>query len=550
MTPIRYQDSTVDDFEAIFPRRRENIIRALDRGQTLDVLVIGGGVHGAVCAHLAAFNGLRVALLERADYAGGASSHSSKIVYGGVPTTKLSDVLTGLVSLRGGEDLFDVADHLAIPQSFLVPVWGAERWRGIKLRAGLWLRQHLLKDKRLHHRWRSRAECPDLRSRSTPLCGGFEFGDGMFNDTRLVIERILAARQEGALCLNYAEVVSLNQHFDGCVNVGWRDHHSGASHELRAGVVINCAGQWVPNVGRLTAGPLASRVAFARSSHLLFDKPWTGPALCLPLAGTSRVYFVCPHFAGTLVGTAESLIEGAIADPQPTPAEIEEILEHLKRDLPEAGLDHTSLHYCFCGIRTLALPQSPRQKISPSVFRRAQWHFSGGVLSLVGGEFAAATVTAYAGFQEIARLSKLDREIVPLDGRKLPGAGISQTERDEFMDAARPKGVPELVLQCALQRLGRRALKIAEDERGFELVGQAVLRGEVLLALRDEQAMTIEDLMCRRLDLEYLPGHGLDALEQIAAIIEADIPGAGAEKEQRAYCARVEAMKRLCAPTA
>jgi len=49
-----------------------------------DLIVVGGGIHGAAFAHLAALNGISVLLLEKHDYASGTSSRSSKMAHGGL----------------------------------------------------------------------------------------------------------------------------------------------------------------------------------------------------------------------------------------------------------------------------------------------------------------------------------------------------------------------------------------------------------------------------------------------------------------------------------
>lgn len=84
-----------------------------------------------------------------------------------------------------------------------------------------------------------------------------------------------------------------------------------------------------------------------------------------------------------------------------------------------------------------------------------------------------------------------------------------------------------------------------EDENGFELLGQSALRGELLLALKEEQALTLEDIMRRRLDLEYLPGHGVEALSHICALMAQNRSAADVEKEQKEYRTRLETLQKL-----
>ncbi len=525
---------------------RFDLIQKIKRKSVFDIIVVGGGIHGAAVARLAAFNGFRTLLLEKNDYASGTSSRSSKMAHGGLRYLEMLDLQQVFEGIRAREDLFSVADHLVKPSRFLIPIYGNQKLLKWKMRIGLFLYDLLVTKPQRRHYWVNREDLNyESFNRETPnLLGCFVYTDGIINDTRLVLETILAARQEGALCLNYAEVTTLQQGRGGEVQVGWRDTLRDEKHDAQAGVVINCAGPWVPDVGRITPGELSRRIRFSQGAHLLFAREWKDPPVFLPMEGKSRYYWVWPHFAGTLVGTTEREVKEAVPDPQPLQDEVSEIMARLQKDLPGHGFSRENLHYGFAGLRTLAL-RSPNSRGTTRLSRKHIWSYAQGVISLVGGKFTTASWTAFEGLSLALKLSGLSRKLVSLRGRKLPGAGIESEVVREFQHAASREGIPREVITRAVNRLGTRVAIVQQLEKGLELIGGCILRGEVLLSLRDEQVETFEDLFRRRLDLEYLPSHGLEALDGIKEICREHAPHIDLIAGESAYRERLKSLKAI-----
>lgn len=523
---------------------RSDIIQAIKSRTRFDVAVIGGGIHGACFARLAALNGLKTVLFERADYACGTSSRSSKMAHGGLRYLELLDLVQVYEGIRSREDLFQTAAHLVQPQEFLIPVYDGASWFRRKLGLGLWLYDWMAKAGDRRHAWLSAdsLESTGFKGSGAPLTGAYRYYDGIMRDTRLVVENIIAARQEGAACLNYARVDSVSSLKNGVVSLGWTDCLTGNSAEIETGIVVNCAGPWVATAGRLTASDLQRRISYSRGTHLLFDRPWKGPALFLPLPGKARYYWVWPHFAGTLVGTTEHEVQELPDDPQPTAEDVAEILDRLKKDLPNSGLDRSSLHYAFAGIRTLPLR---RNASSPSqISRRHVWSFSGGTLSLVGGKFTTATWTAYQGLKLVFRLAGLSQEPVSLAGRLLPGAAALDLSTAAFRAEASAQHVPGPLQEQVVGRLGGLVKYFLGRSDAYALVGDSTLQGEVDFAIDVEQAETVEDVLRRRLELEYFPDHGVGAIPgAVEAFRRRDRP-VGVDSE-KAYLARLAELRAL-----
>jgi len=542
-----------EGLETILRRTRPEVIQSIKKKNFCDVLVVGGGIHGACVAHLAAFNGLKTILLEREDYASCTSSRSSKMAHGGLRYLELFDFAQVLEGIKAREDLFQTAKHIVKPHDFFIPIAKNQKFLKLKLALGLKVYDFFVKNKDRKHKWWALEEIearPDLKYikdiSTLDLEGGFIYCDGIMDDAQLVMENIIAARQEGAECLNYAEVLSFNIKNSGGVMVGWLDKLTNTHHETFAGIVINCAGPWVASLGRLGESAInnkiANKISFSQGSHLLFNKPWQGPALFLPMPDKARYYFVWPHFAGTLVGTTERPITNPISDPLPTKDEIDEILARLKKDLPGSGLDPSSLHYCYAGIRTL--PLRGKSADLARISRKHIWSYSSGVLSLLGGKFTTASWTAYEGLKKAFSLTDVRRKIVPLRGRNLPGTGLVEAAFKDFQQISNKNGILKESQEFALRRFGSRLRFLRKDD-DYRVISGKLLQGELMLAFDIEQTEKLEDLMRRRLGLEYHADYGLDVLDEIIDYAKRARPNVDWDREKSLYKERIESIKKL-----
>lgn len=513
---------------------------------TFDIVVIGGGVHGAAFARLAAFNGLSTVLFERGDYAGETSSRSSKMVHGGLRYLELLDFAQVLEGVKAREDLFRIAPHLAHPVPFLIPVRRGAWFDQVKFRLGLTVYDRFLPRGVGGHRFRAFESLADSPwADRTDLAGAFEYRDGVMDDARLVVEMVVSARQEGAECLNYCSVEHVGKLESGEVRVFCKDRIDGSSFDVKAGLVVNCAGPWVGRIGMRGNSPAAVEGAlkFSRGVHILFDVPWRHPALFLPLEERGRYYFVWPHPGGTLVGTTEREVTEPEFSPEPRRDELEEIFARLARDLPTSGLDRSHAFYAFAGVRTLPLRGGAAN--TSKLSRRHIWTYANGMLSLLGGKYTTALWTAEDGLRTAVKLAAAKVTVGSLLGKRLPGASGGTV--DEFRKIFAGHDIPAAVVEGALRRFGTRVRFLPEFERWSEVLGGVVLRGEVELALHSEQVETLDDLMWRRLGLELQPGYGLAALDEIVEIIKSRRPGGDFDSAAIGYRERIERMRRLLA---
>ena len=178
----------------------------------VDLIIVGGGIHGAGVARDAARRGLNVSLFERGDFGSATSSASSKLVHGGLRYLEQLRVRLVRESLVERSALLRIAGHLVRPLPFLAPIYdGAPRGRAW-MKLGLSLYDLLAAGHSLgHHEWLDAREVLELEPALDPagLRGAFRFHDAQMNDARLCLENVLSARHHGAQVRNYTAVDDL-----------------------------------------------------------------------------------------------------------------------------------------------------------------------------------------------------------------------------------------------------------------------------------------------------------------------------------------------------
>ena len=524
---------------------RAEVFEKLEKAELLDMLVVGGGIHGAAVARLAAGYGFKTALVEKADYAAATSSRSSKMAHGGLRYLELMDFEQVFEGIKAREEMFDHIGNLVKPAEFLIPVPAGAWFFRLKLGIGLFLYDLMVKKSTRRHRWIPRAKLtfPGFHSGRTDLMGCFVYTDGIMSDARLVIDNVIAARRYGALCLNYCEVVSMKRDSDGTSLVRMRDTKTGRELTVRARIVVNCTGPWASTLAK-DLGAEPRPLKFSRGSHIIFNTPWTGPSLFLPMPGKARYYFVWPHHAGTMVGTTEREVSSVELDPMPSQDEIDEIFSRLEKDIPDAGLDRRSACYAFAGIRTL--PIRGKDANSTVLSRKHIWTHANGVLTLLGGKYTTASWTALEGVKEASKLlgNPISKEAIKNreDLKSLPGSA-SETELETMRNALNSKGVAQVAQARLLGRYGKR---FSDNYVDFvEASPERLVELETRIALDTEQVENLEDLMRRRLELEYTEGHGISYLPVIREVFKQVRPDIDFDREEATYLARMRGVDSL-----
>ncbi len=470
-----------------------------------DLLVLGGGITGAGVALDAALRGLRVALIDKGDFASGTSSVSSKLVHGGL--RYLEHLELGLVreALQERRLLLRNAPHLVRPLRFVLPFYRGARVPAWQWRLGLTLYDLLagagnLRRSRSLDRRMVRKEFPGLRADA--LSGGAEFFDAQMDDARLCLEVIKTAAGHGACVANYVEAVAFERRGGTIAGVRAVDRAGGRELLIEARQVVNATGPWVDAVCRLAGDGDGPHVRPTKGAHLVAPGRGPGAAFLLLHPRDGRVFFVLPWLGKTLVGTTDT-DEGAPPDDvAATPADVAYLLDGFNHYF-DPPLTERALLGHFAGLRPLlcARPADPSSRSREfRVFGSAS-----GLLSVAGGKYTTYRHVAEVVTDEVTRRLG-HRRACRTRLQRLDGAPEGPWPAFE---ARATKGLEAMGLSAGaarhlVSRYGRRAAEVADYVRAGPGLARPIHADEPDLAAelayqRDhEMAVFADDFLLRR----------------------------------------------------
>ena len=452
---------------------------------TFDLLIIGGGIIGAGIARDAALRGLAVALLEKADYGGGTTAGSTRLIHGGLRYLEMLDFRLVRMDLRERETLLRIAPHLVKPLPFLVPFFDRSLFYRAKMRAGMLLYDALSFDKSLpRHRILTAAETrraePQLEGKG--LQGAALYYDAQVDSPeRLALENVLDARAHGAVALNYVEVTAPSP---GGLHV--RDTLEGGEAEVRGRVVVNASGPWFDRVARRLGPHPRPLVRTTKGTHLACP-PAASHANVLFSPIDRRLFFVIPWLGYAWVGTTDTDYAGDPGDARATPDDAAYLLRSARAYFPQLGRPYWS----NAGVRALVT----RKGSESSVSRLHRVRTGPGTVEVLGGK-----ITGYRAIAE---------EVTDAVCRQLGALRRSSTA-----EAPLPGGP-----------VGDRP-----HERD--------LTGEVTHAVRMEQCLRLSDFFLRRTLRGFAPDQGLPELERAAELLAAELGWSTARKQEEAEAYR------------
>jgi glycerol-3-phosphate dehydrogenase len=379
--------------------------------------VIGSGIVGAGIANEASRAGLRVALVDRADFGGATSSASSKLIHGGLRYLRLGDVkLVREAHTERRALLRVVAPHLVRRIPFLFPVYRGGPYRPATIQAGLWTYSTLAGEKLggLVRPERARRSVPALRLEGLRGCGVYQ--DAWTHDGRLCLANVTAAAEAGATVLNYAEVVELRLVGGRVRGAEARDRLSGDVFSIDARAVVNATGPWLETIRRLEDPGVAPYGQLSKGVHVLLplDEPWSA-ALTIP-HDQVRVTFAYPWEGMLLLGTTDTPFEGDPADVAATDEDVDSVLAEAAVAVDPQLLRKPDVVATYAGLRVL-----PRTDGSTVDARRETAFLSGkgGMLTVAGGKLTTYRRIALDALDRLSgelQLSGIDRRPVPLPG--------------------------------------------------------------------------------------------------------------------------------------
>src|SRR5208283_1265439 len=253
--------------------RTDMLNRARSRTKPWDIVIIGGGATGAGIAVDAATRGLDVLLLEQSDFGKGTSSRSTKLVHGGVRYLEQGNVSLVMEALKERGLLLQNAPHLVHNLGFVVPNydWSEAPFYGIGLKLyNLLAGKYGFGASRILSKEETLERLPTLSTEG--LRGGVIYFDGQFDDSRLLINLVATAYEQGAVLLNYAPVTEVTRDGEGFVDgVVVRDMETGEEFHAQGKVVVNATGPFCDDLRGKADPAVQPMIAPSQGIHLVFD---------------------------------------------------------------------------------------------------------------------------------------------------------------------------------------------------------------------------------------------------------------------------------------
>ena len=467
--------------------RDESLQEIRDRAQPWDMVIIGGGATGVGVALDAASRGLSVVLIEQSDFGKGTSSRSTKLVHGGVRYLEQGNITLVRDALRERTLLRNNAPHLVHDMPFLIPC--RSLWQRFYYSFGLKIYDFLAVRNsfgRSHGVSRKHAGSCIPTLRQSENRGGVIYHDGQFDDTRLLINMVRTAHDQGACLVNYVAAMSLRKDEHGRITgVCVKDAESAAEFDLPARCVINAGGPFCDAIREMDDPTHAPLIAPSQGVHIVLPKSFFpgDTALIVPKTSDGRVLFLIPWHDHVIVGTTDTAIAEATLEPMPQQRELEFLLqttgEYLER---QPTMD--DVLSVFTGIRPLVKNDKSARTASLSRDHLILIDESG-LVSITGGKWTTVRKMAEDCVDRATKAAGLPIAACATKALKLHGFSndCSDDERAYYgADLAR-------IVDLEKQR----------PELSKRLDASLAIHGsDVVWATRHEMARTIEDVLARR----------------------------------------------------
>lgn len=536
------------------PFDRTEMLRRLAEEQ-FDVLVIGGGITGAGVALDAATRGLRVALVERSDFASGTSSKSSKLVHGGLRYLQQGEVNLVYQALHERRRLRTNAPHLVKVLPFMIPVLTKDGLISRKiaraLGSAMWMYDLTggWRIGKFHKRLGKKAAFAHLPTMPEQrLASAYLYYDAAADDARLTLTVLRTAAAAGAVVVNWCAVRGLTKNDAGTVT-GALVESDGRQLPVAARTVVNAAGVWADDVRSLDEAHHPDSLRPAKGVHITipWEKVRNDIAVVIPVPKDRRSLFVVPWgpqpdgtFRSTYVGTTDTDYQGDLDQPLCTKDDIDYVLAALNASIT-TGVTAADITGTWAGLRPLVKAAASGRTADLSRHHRVVASPSG-LITVTGGK-----LTTYRAMAE---------DTVDAAVRRLGLRARCRTRRLALLGAEgyrEPDGTDDSGTDHVAAHLANRYGTLAAEVQALiadtpslaaPLVpGLPYLRAEAVYAARAEMAHTLDDVLSRRTQARLIDRAAtIAAAPAVAELIAPELGWTGAEIEQQ-----LVDFARLCA---
>ncbi len=442
------------------PIDRAELLGRLRDTAIWDAVIIGGGATGLGIAVDAAARGLHVALVDAQDFAAGTSSRSTKLVHGGVRYLAQGNLKLVREALEERATLLRIAPKIAHRLEFIVPCYRSFEREYMRLGLGAYdlaAGRFSIGPTRALSRDETLARLPGVKANG--LRGGVSYWDGQFDDALMCIALMQTAYALGATPVNYVRCVGMRR--DGAkAIVTVEDAETGNQFELATRCVFNAAGVWVDGVRRLMKPDARTVTTVSQGTHIVVDGDFLpgSAALMIPKTRDGRVLFAIPWHGKLVIGTTDREREDAPFDPQPSPEEIDFIIETASGYL-DRPIKPADIRARFTGLRPL-FSQSGHDSTAKISREHAVLTEFGNLISVVGGKW-----TTYRRMASDALAAAAEAGLVP--------NGVSQTQDlGLIQDSQLLAGVASIESVSELERFAAHCARFTQSRGPDDVVAR------------------------------------------------------------------------------
>ena len=520
-----------------------------------DVLIVGGGITGACLAHDATLRGLQVALVEKIDFCGRTSAASSKLIHCGIRYLPQGQLHKVIESAKERAIFQNIAPHLADYIPFLIPTLSKNimKGRGIA-HIGMQvfdLMTHrygrLVKDgtKKIPSnvfvdRKAALKNAPELVA-INGLNGAYTlFESHMTSSERTVLAFLKSAYQNGTVLANYVEVEKYVHQNGRVVGATVKDKLSSESFQIKAKLVVNAAGPFIPELNDDLHLNLHRKIrAYSKGVHLVTRQINPKYALALTsnhkieksLSRGGRHIFIIPWRGVSLIGTTDVPFDGNLDHVAPTKKDIDEFVAEINAVLPSVKLKPDDIRYAYAGLYPLisdAIKHDTYQGTGEyQIVDHARGDGIEGVMSVLGAKFTTARRVAARGTDLIEKKLKGRKSVCrtalePLYDGRIGDLALFIKRHQK----SHHRLLPPEVVAALIQSYGRSVedvLMLAENAT-TDLKPLSSDRKTLPLQIRysvtHEMAQTLTDVMLRRTGLGTIGHPGESVTRQVAKIMQ------------------------------
>lgn len=504
-----------------FSTKQRSQYREQLASQEFDLLIIGGGITGCGIAFDAAQRGMKVALIEKNDFASGTSSKSTKLVHGGLRYLKQAQI--GVVMETGRERaiVYENGPHVTTPEWMLLPFHKGGTFGKFTTSIGLSVYDRLAGVKKSERRTMLTAQetldkAPLVKAED--LKGGGYYVEYRTDDARLVIEVLKKAREFGAVAINYTVGTEfLYNDKKEVVGMKIQDELTHETYEISAKQVVNATGPWVDDVRFKDYVKNNKNLRLTKGVHLVFDNERfpLNQSVYFDTESDGRMVFAVPRDGKTYVGTTDTFYEERPINPKPTSADRQYVIDAINYMFPSLKLTVDDIESQWAGVRPLIWEEGK----DPSEISRKDeiWMGESKLMTIAGGKLTGYRHMAQDVVDKVAEelssrynqtFKACDTKTTPISGGDFGGSANQEQFISDNIALGVNAGLSEEEARFVARYYGTNCKKIYEIASTSKDNAQAanlslLLYSRLMYALNEEMVVSPTDFFIRRTGLLF-----------------------------------------------